>query len=183
MKVIGVAVVMAAALWAATPAGAQTVTLTGGGANNNPATVHTSIYVTVDASLNAGIPSGTLETSGREGSYLGGGWWYTFTGTVTKMRIVGHRAIVWAWGTVERMQTGGPEHMVLPGSYAQVLSVKYGSFMSPFENEPPLPDEFGVLGQAEQGIPEEDPGVFPAPRSFKDQIVNTGEGFILTRTP
>jgi len=156
------------------PALASTVTISGTAkAGTTPDS--NDANASVNATLSGGVASGSLSTYGNEGGFLAPGG--TFEGKVTCMVVSGARVTVGAFGIATREAPGGSEE-TLPGKYAQLLTVEFGSFPNTVvEGGSPFPDSFGGLGPRFEGV-----SASAAPKcskgSFKDQHLPTGGGVI-----
>jgi len=131
---------------AAAPAASATATYTLSGSGNNglPFSPDSNTRdATVDATRTGTVVGGTLETAGREESP---GLFDLFSGSVTcmKVELKGKRVVVGAFGRVHL--EGQPD---LPGKYAQILTVEFGSFENPVQEK--FSSRFAILGGSGQG--------------------------------
>jgi hypothetical protein len=145
---VAVAICAMACVWA-TPALASppTVTIEGSGADGqSPSSVRDK--AAVDATLSAGVATGTLETVG-----IASGVGHKFKGAVTCMSIEGAHATIGALGTDQLVPNEGPPKAV-PGEFAQLLTVEFGKYTDPFLEESPIfTDRFGgMLGEHDEGV-------------------------------
>ena len=143
------AVVCVVACCFASPAlaSAPTVTIEGSGRDGyTPSSTHNQ--ASVNATLSAGIATGTLETSGGSD-----GLWREFKGTVTCMVIEGAHATIGARGKDREVPIEGPPK-ALPGEFAQLLTVEFGKYTDYTQEElPTYTDRFGqMLGTRNEGV-------------------------------
>jgi hypothetical protein len=145
---VGAAVCVAACCFASPAlASAPTVTIEGSGRDGyTPSSTHNQ--ASVNATLSAGIATGTLETSGGSG-----GLWHEFKGTVTCMAIEGAHATIGALGKDREVPTEGPPKAV-SGEFAQLLTVEFGEYTDFTREElPTYTDRFGhMLGTHDEGV-------------------------------
>jgi hypothetical protein len=118
----------------------------------------------VSATFSEGVASGSLSTESHE-EFKGGP---AFTGKVTCVAINGNRVLVGAFG--KAYGTSGE----LPGTYAQVLTLKFGKFRSPSGGQP-LTESFGMLGRYDEGLESNTPPNCSASYSFSHQYLPTYE--------
>jgi hypothetical protein len=104
--------------------------------------------VEVNATTTGGQASGSLYTSGAVESHFEGPW-YHFFGEVTCMVVSGNRVTVGAFGNVTYEDNTGPTE--LPGTYANILTVEYGSYEEPGYSPPPFTARFHILGKENRG--------------------------------
>ncbi len=145
---VGVAVCMAACCFASPAlASAPTVTIEGSGRDGySPSSTHNQ--ASVDATLSAGVATGTLTTSGGSG-----GLWHEFKGTVTCMVLEGAHVTIGALGKDREVPNEGPPKAV-SGEFAQLLTVEFGEFTDFTREElPTYTDRFGqMLGTHDEGV-------------------------------
>lgn len=145
---VGAAVCVAACCFASPAlASAPTVTIEGSG-RDGPSPSSTHDHASVDATLSAGVATGTLETSGGSD-----GLWHEFKGTVTCMVIEGAHATIGALGKDREVPIEGPPKAV-SGEFAQLLTVEFGEYTDPSQESSPIyTDRFGhMLGTRNEGV-------------------------------
>jgi hypothetical protein len=145
---VAVAICAMACAWAAPAlASPPTVTIEGSGPDGfSPSSV--SDKAAVNATLSAGVATGTLETVGKANETS-----HSFKGAVTCMAIDGAHVTIGALGTDQIQPTFGPPKAV-PGEFAQLLTVEFGKYTDPFLEESPIfTDRFGgMLGEHNEGV-------------------------------
>jgi hypothetical protein len=175
----GALVALLAPLAAAGPASAKTTkyTLVGGG-NNAPSFLPGAPreVLKVHATSAGSRVSGRLETQGNPPKAQNGQA-ATFNGHVTCMLVSdnGLRVVVGAYGTAKTSLMG--KHKSLPGKYAQLLTLEFGSFGEPFGE--PITYTFAVLGSEGEGLPSTSPPQC-ATASFAKQEDGLSGAFTLT---
>jgi hypothetical protein len=134
--------------WAAPAlASPPTVTIEGSGTDgSSPSSVRDKAVV--NATLSAGVATGTLETVG-----IAAGVGHKFKGAVTCMSTEGAHTTIGALGTDQLVPNEGPPKAV-PGEFAQLLTVEFGKYTDPFLEESPIfTDRFGgMLGEHNEGV-------------------------------
>jgi hypothetical protein len=152
-----------------------TYTLSGSGNNGGrPSPDSETRFVSVHATLSRGVAHGTLETGGNlDGS---GGPFYEFAGHVTCMKVFDkkHKVTVGAHGTVSFAGT------VLPGKYAQILTVEFGTFES-LEPEGETITYTDSFGASEKGVKSSKPPTCSG-ASFSEQYLPRRGGIIQLTT-
>jgi hypothetical protein len=145
---VGAAVCVAACCFASPAlASAPTVTIEGSGHDGyTPSSTHNS--ASVNATLSAGVATGTLETAGGTG-----GLWHEFKGTVTCMTVEGAHTTIGALGKDREVPNEGPPKAV-SGEFAQLLTVEFGKYTDFTKEEmPTYTDRFGgMLGTHNEGV-------------------------------
>jgi hypothetical protein len=145
---VAVAICAMACGWAAPAlASPPTVTIEGSGSDGfTPSSSHN--HASVNATLSGGVATGTLTTSGSSN-----GLGHEFKGAVTCMVIDGAHTTVGALGKDRLVPNEGPPKSV-PGEFAQLLTVEFGKYTDPSQEESPIyTDRFGgMLGEHDEGV-------------------------------
>jgi hypothetical protein len=156
MRPVGLCACLALVL-CVSAAGASTanakVTLSGYGVDGDSPD-STCDQMSVSAVRAKHVLAGTLETIGdvKCGSP---GDFHIFAGSVTCMKINHDRVTVGAFGTAEDEYFGTKTK--LPGTYAQLLTIEFGSFPNAMGGAEPYTFSFGMLGPADEGIESSSP--------------------------
>jgi hypothetical protein len=134
-RVIAIAIVLAFAVLGSPGASVAlasppTITLRGAGSDEPPGDPDGDRdNVSVSATFSNGIATGTMRTEGRRKEGPPGLFNY-FEGNVTCMVVQGNRVVVGALGEAfEQEEQNFARFAQKPGTYAQVLTVEFGTFM------------------------------------------------------
>jgi hypothetical protein len=155
-SVLAVAVLAALAPHGVALATAPSVTLSGAATDGTTPDGDRDRVTGVRATLSGGVAGGYLETEGKAGDV--GGPYDGFSGTVSCMLVEGDQITVGALGSAWHLgEAEGAQREQLPGSYAQLLTVRFGDFFVLEPGESPVPSAFGLLGSDDQGIESSTP--------------------------
>jgi hypothetical protein len=155
-------------------ASAPTVTLSGTD-NDGRSPDSTDHIAVVSATLSKGVASGSLSTHLKATPGRSFSPFVVFEGNVTCMDVDGKRVTVGAFGTDRlsgHFSEAEKEFQVPPGTYAQVLTVEFGTF--PLYHTVPerfATNSFGVLGEHGEGLRSDTPPNCNKRYSFASQIL------------
>ncbi len=137
-------------------AAAPSVTLSGAATDGTTPDGDRHRVTGVRATSSGGVAGGYLETEGKAGDV--GGPYDGFSGSVTCMVVEGDQITVGALGSAWHLaEAEGAQREQLPGSYAQLLTVRFGDVFVNETGEPPVHSAFGLLGGDDQGVESSTP--------------------------